>query len=218
MGSQPHSQPLQAPPQTLQMTQTMSIQTGPHVIPSSIAPAAAAPQQLAAVVPATSVASQQQPQPTQGYYPQEPSTYGPERAFATTAAGQPSAYAMPGAAAYVDPNPAAASSAAAAAAAYGVAFQPQAQQPMVIGQQIQQYQQIQQIQISAPPQLNITAQQQSQHQQQPNAADPSLALQHQQQPNGAPPSSAVMAMKVQPGGAPMPSGPHIVQGYHPYKR
>ena len=59
----PHvqSQPLQAPQQTLHMTQTMSIQTGPNVIPSSVAP-----QQVSAVIPATAVSVQ----PSQGYYPQ----------------------------------------------------------------------------------------------------------------------------------------------------
>lgn len=95
-------------------------------------------------------------------------------------------------AAYVDPSAAnaatasSAAAAAAAAAAYGASFQPQAQQPMVIGQQIQQYQQIQQIQISAPPQLNanhgLAAQPHPSSQHQTSATDPSLALQ-QHQPN-----------------------------------
>ena len=35
----------------------------------------------------------------------------------------------------------------------------------------------------------------------------------------AAPSNAMVGMKMpQPGGTAMPSGPHIVQGYHPYKR
>ena len=63
------SQPLQAPPQSLQMTQTMTLQTGTQVNPASVA--AATPQQLSAVVPATSVAAAQpHTQPAQGYYPQ----------------------------------------------------------------------------------------------------------------------------------------------------
>ena len=33
-----------------------------------------------------------------------------------------------------------------------------------------------------------------------------------------PVTNAMVGMKVQPGGVAMPSGPHIVQGYHPYKR
>ena len=91
------------------------------------------------------------------------------------------------AAAYVDPSAATAATAssaaaAAAAAAYGASFQPQAQQPMVIGQQIQQYQQIQQIQISAPPQIGLAAQPHQQSHHQASGADSSLALQ-QQQPN-----------------------------------